>query len=417
MESKTYSNQKATGDADAIEKFRRTHQQISVETVRVLRQRGLLHFDCDGYWRLGDDNNGTTRRLDGSKWKRGDNSGLDWHRLIGLRDVIRNDHPNVVFVLEGGKDAVAAAEIANRCGILPNTGIVCALGSGYRPIASEIEQLRGRRILLIGDNDAAGIETTRIVSRALEGAGVDHRVWDWSDCPHKDLYELLAANGNVDSDSFSFFSLPSQSSRVQEFKSSRQEIEEGTLTVTFAHFVAAFVVTKEGTGNRKSFDLARAVITNNPNMSMDDINKIHHEWFTGSQPLLPQDADESRSFQTFLKQLSRVRFTNNSLKAACERARSAPAFVPALDGNIEATKLAALCRELQREAQDRSFICPVGTVQQFLGLRWREQGRWLLRQLELNGVIQCVDRGAPNTPGKKGRSTLWRYKLTADNNL
>jgi hypothetical protein len=59
---------------------------------------------------------------------------------------------------------------------------MCALGSGYRPIPSELHRLAGREIELIGDNDETGIETTQLVSFALSTAGVDHRVWDWSKC-------------------------------------------------------------------------------------------------------------------------------------------------------------------------------------------------------------------------------------------
>ena len=104
-----------------------------------------------------------------------------------------------------------------------------------------------------------------------------------------------------------------------------------------------------------------------------------------------------------------------SLKAACERARTTPApFIPAIDGNTEANTVAALCRELQRDAGERGFICPVNVVQQFLSLRWPAQAHWLLHQLELNGVIECADRGAPNAPGKKGKPTLWRYRLPLD---
>jgi len=32
----------------------------------------------------------------------------------------------------------------------------------------------------------------------------------------------------------------------------------------------------------------------------------------------------------------------------------------------------------------------------------------------LEGVIECVDRGVPNRLGKKGKPTMWRYKLPLD---
>jgi hypothetical protein len=58
-----------------------------------------------------------------------------------------------------------------------------------------------------------------------------------------------------------------------------------------------------------------------------------------------------------------------------------------------------------------TFICPVNIVQKFLNFRWPEQARLLLKVLETEKVIECVERGARNKPGQKGRPTLWRYKL------
>jgi Toprim domain-containing protein len=405
--------------SQAVTRFCNTYPNISEVTVHELMHRDLLRFSED-HWRFSDESNGTTRRIDGRKWKCADNRGADWHKLIGLADVVTNDRKDVILVIEGSKDALAAAEITHRSGILSKVGIVCALGSGYRPLPCELQQLRGRRVVVIGDNDTAGIETTQIVCRALEAAGVDHKVWDWSERREKDLYDFLAAGDQSSFFSFNTFFSSSLSfsqfngSPIQPFNPSTTETGSGIISITIEQFVAQYVVREKGTGNRKSFDLARAVKTTNPNISMDELHRIHHEWFSASQPLLPIDADESQSFDTFLKQICRVRFTGSSLKAACERARSAPAFIPALDGNAEATKLAALCRELQREAGTRAFICPVNMAQQFLNLRWPSGAHWLLHQLELNGVIECVDRGAPNKKGEKGKATMWRYKLPID---
>jgi hypothetical protein len=302
-------------------------------------------------------------------------------------------------------------------------GIICALGSGYRPIASEIEQLCSRRVELIGDRDAAGVETTSIVSRALHHARVEHGIWDWSDCANQDDKDLFDVLITIDLNPgtppfFSFFSsFPRFSdSTVQRFNASTQGREtEGIIGITIEQFVAPHVVSKGGTGNRKSFDLARAIKTANANMTISDITTIFDAWFARSRLFLPRDSDRDKSFQIFLKQLTRVRFMLGSLKAACERARTTPApFIPAIDGNTEAITVAALCRELQRDAGERGFICPVNVVQQFLSLRWPAQAHWLLHQLELNGVIECADRGAPNAPGKKGKPTLWRYRLPLD---
>lgn len=131
--------------------------------------------------------------------------------------------------------------------------------------------------------------------------------------------------------------------------------------------------------------------------------------------MLPPDADESESLQTFYRQLKRVRFTEPALKAACERGRCArPPFIPARDGDEELAKLAALHRELQRDAGDRPYICPVNVAQAFLNLRWPSQANYLNHVLEEEKVIECVERGAPNKPGQKGKPTFWQYRLSLD---
>ena len=176
--------------------------------------------------------------------------------------------------------------------------------------------------------------------------------------------------------------------------------------------VTPHVMTETKTGNAKSFQLARAI--KDIKLDMPDVEATARLWLTKSRPFLPSDDDEDKFVQKFFDQLQRVRFTNAGLKAAYERARKAiPPFIPARDGDEQVHRLAALCRELQRDAGDRPFICPVGVVMDFLELRWRSQAGWLLQVLEEEKVIECVNRGEPNKPGKMGKSTLWRYKLSA----
>jgi hypothetical protein len=393
---------------------------ISRATVEELVDRGLLHFDDVGAtndrWRFGDDTNaGTSRSFSNPKWKYAHSSGKEWHKLIGLSDIIRHDRKHVLFVLEGSKDALAAAEIAFRTGVLPHTGILCALGSGYRPMPSEIEQLQGRRVVVIGDNDAAGIQTTEIVAGALAAAGVDHETWDWSACPDcKDLYQLLQGAGKDISGSKyskSLLSLsPSYHSTLQPFNPSTTQTapEAGINSDERLGIVCPFIVTQKGTGNRQSFLLARAI--SRRKFSMKQIEAIYHTWFERSRAMLPPDANQATALSTFYDQMHRVRFTEAGLESACKRARKAkPPFIPARDGDEEVALAAALCRELQRESGERPFICPVNVVQSFLNLRWPSQANYLLHVLETEKVIQCVERGCPNKKGVKGKPSMWRY--------
>jgi hypothetical protein len=395
---------------------------ISEEAVNELEKRGLLHV-TERQWRLGDNNNGTTRGFSPNKWQRAESSGLAWHKLIGLDDVIQHDRGHVLLVLEGSKDALASAELARRAGVLRQTGIVVALGSGYRPIRSELEQLRGRWVGVIYDNDAAGIKCLEIVCSALADLGIEHNRFNWGSCQtnEKDIFAWLESDfvPQTIPSLQNFFSplSPSQCSScssLQVFTSSSPETgHAGIGEDERLGIVAPFVVTMPGTGNAMSFLLARKIKT--MKLDMKDIEKVFNLWFVKSQPLLPPDADQNKSLQKFFDQLLRVRFTDTGLKAACERAcQATPPFIAARDGDVEVAKLAALHRELQRDAGNRAYICPIGVVVDFIPVRWRSQAGWLTQILEQEKVIECVDRGLPNKPGKKGRPTLWCYKLPLD---
>jgi hypothetical protein len=449
-------------------RFHATYPVISEETVIELSQRGLLQLDV-GHWRFGDNNNGCTRRVDGANWKRADNKGSDWHKLIGLADTVRHDHPLVLLAIEGSKDALALAEIAHRFGLLDQTGIVCALGSGYRPDRHphEIEQLRGRRVSVIGDKDVGAQATTELVRRALAQAEVEHEVWDWAHSGGftraKDAYDLLAeldqahgervtfkpvadwplfralaracapAHGSgsarshvhsqtrtrtgsarpavlrVSKKTFLFCPSPSENSTVQPFNPSTQEICPVGITAEEAlGIVCPFIVTQRGTGNRQSFLLARAIKPRK--LTCEEIDRVVLLWFEKSRPMLPAKANYQDTLEKFYRQLTRVRFTESGLEAARERAESAdPPLIPARDGDVRIAKLAAFCRELQRNAGKRAFICPVNIAQRFLALPRPAQAAWLLHVLEEEGVLECIDRGAPNKAGERGKPTLWRY--------
>ena len=69
--------------------------------------------------------------------------------------------------------------------------------------------------------------------------------------------------------------------------------------------VAPFVVTQRGKGNNLAFRLARAIKLRQ--LTLTEIDRIFHEWFEKSHSMLPPDADEHESLQTFYRQLKRVR--------------------------------------------------------------------------------------------------------------
>jgi hypothetical protein len=176
------------------------------------------------------------------------------------------------------------------------------------------------------------------------------------------------------------------------------------------------VVTEQSTGNRRSFELARALRLREEKTGVFlgnvEIDKIFHCWFAKSRPFLKPDADEQKSSAHFYEQMRRVRYLSSDLDAACDRARSSS---PPQVGGLDAVtlKVAALMRELQRNAGDKSFIAPINVIGRFASLH-PEQARRILFVLERRGVIECLERGAPRLPGKPGVSSIWRYKLSVD---
>ena len=84
----------------------------------------------------------------------------------------------------------------------------------------------------------------------------------------------------------------------------------------------------------------------------------------------------------------------NRFKAAWDRALSARLpNIPSRDGDIQLALLAAFCRELQRDAGDRLFICPLNVVQRFFNLRELAHANNLMQGLEQEGMIRRVQHG------------------------
>jgi len=249
---------------------------ISPHAIREAVGRGLLSFKkyrgvpC---WRFGDECNGCLRRLDGQPFQingkrvkvAAETRGEAWHRLIGLNDVSKNDRREILLIIEGSKDALAAFEFAHRAGILAKVGVVTALGTGYRPIPEELVVLVRRRVFVVNDRDQAGIDTVRCVSAALCKYGIEHVVINWNGFPNfqgKDLFDLLKSlNGQTPSFFAGFFSFPSL-------------LQSSLSSLSSLFSPAPFICTASGQRNRRLFELARAT---------KQFENVHGRKFTGSE--------------------------------------------------------------------------------------------------------------------------------------
>lgn len=399
--------------------FLKAYPLFSAGTVTEVSRRGLLSLPRSDRWRFGDAHNGSTRGLNGDKYVSCDTKGADWHKLIGLCDVIEHDRHNVVFVLEGSKDAMAAFELARRVGITQKVGVVTALGTGYRPIAEELAQLAGRRLIVVGDRDRAGMESVRRVSAALCAHGIHHVVLNWNSFDSsdgKDLFDLLqSSNGSTRlswySEFFSFFSPSfSTSSVTPQYILCSVSLSSDSSVLSVSPFICA----AKGEKHRKLFDLARACKKceheRSRELSRSELSQIFQAWWQPSAQHIK--SSKSESFTRFIDLLRRkVRFVPGA-SLFCEAEKRARSLqLPDIDiDHPPLRKLAALCRELQRAQKSHAFFCSVDTARAFTGVSSKSVAWGLLRTLEQIAVIECVKRGIPG--GRK--ATRWRYLLSID---
>jgi hypothetical protein len=162
---------------------------ISPQAISEAIRRGLVSFKkyrgvrC---WRFGDQRNGCLRRLDGQPFQingervkvTAETRGEAWHRLIGLDDVSTNDRREILLIIEGSKDALAALHFADAEARLSQIGVVAALGSAVKPTRDDIEKLRGRRLRLLPDVDAVGQEAAVRIGQAIATLAVETQIFD-----------------------------------------------------------------------------------------------------------------------------------------------------------------------------------------------------------------------------------------------
>jgi hypothetical protein len=180
---------------------------ISPHAIKESARRGLLIFKkhrgvvC---WRFGDASNGCLRRLDGQPFAingqcvkaESETRGQEWHRLIGLDDVLANDRREILMPIEGSKDALAALHFADAEAKLSQIGVVAALGAGVKPLPDDVEKFRGRRVRIFGDADPAGQETVSSVGELLLPVAEEVQIFNLSNlyCDEgslvKDLFDL-----------------------------------------------------------------------------------------------------------------------------------------------------------------------------------------------------------------------------------
>jgi len=436
---------------------------ISPQAIKEAIRRGLLtfvrHRNCRS-WRFGDSRNGSFRRIDGEPFRincdcvkaEAETRETEWHRLIGIDDVVANDRRDVLLIPEGSKDALAALHFADAEGTLERIGVVAALGAGVVPLAEDIEHFRGRRVRIIGDVDEAGVEAATRIGKSLAPVAEDVQVFslaelhrddgsqvkdlfdlsriDYDDFEsNRDLWSITDLDSKRDrttiiSDKHEFFPSPlfpphgsPESHGFYVYPVSRHSGLDGELE----DLALRNACTEGDTARRKRFKLLRDLRALERRigrkLSCDELIQAFETWYRESQPHLNPKRSRNDYLAAFFAEYGKVRVPTGAseiLNKALERVLSMSASeLPTLPGMADAPeswrRVAALHREMGRQSVNGIY---------FLGCRDcakadpglnKDSANNINRALARLGVIELVKVGDSHP---RGKASEYRYLLS-----
>jgi hypothetical protein len=439
-----------------------TQLLISPEAIDEAMERGLLTFLrhrnalC---WRFGDARNGCLRRLDGHPFKingqcvkaKAETRGESWHRLIGLDDVVANDRREILLIVEGSKDALAALHFADVEDRLSSIGVVAALGAGVKLLADDVEKFCGRRLRIFGDADATGENAASGIGQQLASVAEEVQIFNLGGlhCEEgslvKDLFDLTRIDYDdfeANRDLWSITNLDSRGERVTVLRSKHEFFfSPFPLPHVFpeSHGFPVYPVsgpqelgkelealakrnacTVRNSARKRRFKLERDVTAVQKRiareLSPDELIKAFDEWYHVSQPHLDPDKTRDDYLAKFLGELGKVRVPTGegeALKKALEHVSTlSVSGLPPLPGLAEAPeswrRLAALHRELaSQSANGMYFLGCRDAAKAHHGLN-KDSANNINRALAQLGVISLVRIG-DTRPG--GKASEFRYLL------
>ena len=450
---------------------------ISPDAVTEAVRRGLVRFEKHrrvACWRFGDTRNGCWRPLGGRPFKingervkaKAETRGEAWHRLIGLDDVLANDRRDILLVVEGSKDALAALHFADAEEKLSSVGVVAALSASVNLLADDVEKFYGRRVRIFGDADAAGEHAADRIGQQLASVAAEVQIFSLAGLnrddgePAKDLFDVT----RIDVDDFErerdvwsisdlswrgprvrvveqkpdFFSSGTNNVRLLVNKTAchytlsvtkdnqrstndnqgwEGEEEEKTSIATLLEIAVSLACHEKAKGHRAQFELARYVrrfeIETGRPLNNEQLRDVHQRWFSASTAL-PEETTEAEAFGDFIDRLRKVRVipgtAGDTLQLAKERARTLP--LPEIPGFPDAPepmrRIAALHRELQRVTDTAPHFCTAEDAREFAALKHKIEAHRIQQRLadDRLGVLRCVK---PGDRHKGGKPTLWLY--------
>ncbi len=171
---------------------------------------------------------------------------------------------------------------------------------------------------------------------------------------------------------------------------------------------------ESNTANKRAFELAREIKAYEQVhgvISPVDLEAIFDHWYQLSQPHLDPQKDRDGYYTRFIDKIGRVRIPAGGGGGALERAmkRASELPLPELPGvPVTWLKIAALNRELQREAGDSPYFLSCRAAQEFAGFKHHTDANRIQRCLATPrfNVLQIIKRGSQ---GEHGTATQWRY--------
>ena len=436
---------------------------ISPQAIEEAIRRKLLSFvkrRNSRCWRFGDSRNGSFRRIDGEPFRiRGEcvkaeaeAKGESWHQLIGLDDVVANDRGEILLIPEGSKDALAALHLADAEDRLMDVGVVAALGSAVKLIPGDVEKLRGRRIRIFPDVDAAGQNAAARIGQAIATLAAEAQIFDLrglcrdDGAPVRDLFDVTRIGYDdfeANRDLCSITDLDSKGERVSVLTKEHEFLfSPPPLPHVFpeSHGFPVYPVSNSRELEKELEDLAKrnACVTRHTarprrwklerdlagvakrigrELRTGELLKTFDEWHCASQPHLDPIKTREDYLAKFLAELGKVRVpTGNgeALKEALEHVSTLSALeLPILPEMVEAPeswrRLAALHRGLARQSANGSyFLTCRDAAKADAGLN-KDSALTINRALERLGVIKC-ERVGDARPG--GKASEFHYLLS-----
>jgi hypothetical protein len=445
---------------------------IAPRAIEEAIHRRLLNFvNHRGFycWCFGDSRDGSIRRIDGEPFRiNGEcvkaeavTHGEAWHRLIGLDDVLANDRHEILLSPEGSKDAVHLADAEDR---LMDVGVVAALGSGVKLLPDDVEKLRGRRIRIFPDVDAAGRNAAARIAQAIATLAAEVQIFDLA-ClyrddgePVKDLFDVT----RIDYDDFeanrglwSISDLDGKCERVktittriyfsdfsniirckQEFLPSPPSPPHGSpeshgflvypvsnsqeLKKELEELALRNACTERHTARGRRWQLARDLVAVEKRISRKlrpgELMRTFNKWHSVSQPYLDPRKSRDQYLAAFLAEPGKVRVPTGegeALKKALEHVWTLSVFkLPELPGIADAPeswrRLAGLHRELARQSANGTYFLSCRDAAKAHPSLNKDSVNMINRALDPLGVIKLLHVGDPR-PG--GNASEFRYVL------